>query len=585
MKRRFQVTLLAVAIASLSASAFALAPVIGEFKSPIIADNTPVTGSNHFVYPDVFDLNTKATDPDNTVAPAGIIWSMTGDGTYRIDNRVPITVGTDNPNAPGAKEIGKTGQEDPDKVDTNVRTITFRNNALSPVGGPDVNPGGSGVLPAQTKAVTLFASDGSTYTMKSFLVYTDKGGVDRLSGAPISAFTPVVAPATPGTGGTGVNGWTTFSIIGSPTFTSTGGLCINSPLANGAFGGWVSPYGLLPLLANQVYRIRLTVSAPTAIAAGQAPLWDFVIDNFGGATTGESKYSSQYIFWDNNGNANSAGLASPNGRHTFDIWFSPLAITMADWNDPNTGEFRASNDANNDGRLQFRYLDLDNSAVDGQNDAGTQCMTQFQLDRIDNAALTASSTLYTNSTFAANTHVVTPLNLVANGTTVTYPSGALQVAPSTSTSWDVEVISIDVGDNNVNYSQPTTLSDNWPIPWTSNQLLKYTAGVQAPNALGETNGPDAITLQMDPASTEVLEQDLIALTSNKIGGPKAASVSDYTSFFFSHNKSASPTTQLGFLRARVVLLCRSDLHQPGSKTGGFRLTYQKVEVIDTSSLP
>jgi hypothetical protein len=314
-------------------------------------------------------------------------------------------------------------------------------------------------------------------------------------------------------------------------------------------------------------------------------LWDFVIDNFGGATTGESKYSSQYIFWDNNGNANSAGLASPNGRHTFDIWFSPLAITMADWNDPNTGEFRASNDANNDGRLQFRYLDLDNSAVDGQNDAGTQCMTQFQLDRIDNAALTASSTLYTNSTFAANTHVVTPLNLVANGTTVTYPSGALQVAPSTSTSWDVEVISIDVGDNNVNYSQPTTLSDNWPIPWTSNQLLKYTAGVQAPNALGETNGPDAITLQMDPASTEVLEQDLIALTSNKIGGPKAASVSDYTSFFFSHNKSASPTTQLGFLRARVVLLCRSDLHQPGSKTGGFRLTYQKVEVIDTSSLP
>jgi hypothetical protein len=486
---------------------------------------------------------------------------MTGDGTYRINNRVPITVGTDNPNAPGTKGIGVAAQDDPDSVDSNVRTITFRNHALSPVGGPDVVTGGSGVLPAQTKAVTLFASDGSTYTMKSFLVYTDKGGIDRLSGG--TALTVVVNTATPGTGGTTpVTQWTTFSIIGTPVFTSTGGLCINSPLAADGFGGWASPYGILPLLANQVYRVRISMSAPTAIAAGVTPCWDFVIDNFGGATTGESKYSSQYIFWDNNGNANSAGLASPNGRHTFDMWFSPLAISMADWNDPNTGEFRASNDANNDGRLQFRFLDVANSAVDGQNDGGTLCMTQFQLDRIDLAALTpvSGAPLYTNATFAANTHVVTPLNIVPNGTTTTFPSGALQVAPSTSTSWEVEVITLDVGDNVVNYSQPTTLSDNWPIPWTSNQLLKYTAGVQAPNATGETNPPDAITLQIDPASTEVLEQDLLALTSNKIGGPKAAAVSDYTSFFFTHNKSTSPITQLGFLRPRVVLLCRNDLH-------------------------
>jgi hypothetical protein len=341
----------------------------------------------------------------------------------------------------------------------------------------------------------------------------------------------------------------------------------------------------MPLLANQVYRIRISVSASAAIGAGATPAWDIVLDNFGSATVGESKYSCDYIFWDNNGNANSAGLATPNGRHTFDCWYSPLAISMADWNDPNTGEFRASNDANNDARIQFRFIDVDNSAVDGQNDAGNLCMTQFQIDRVDIAGLTATSTLYNNTTYSASTHTVTPLNIVPNGTTTTFPGGAVQVSPSTSTSWELEVIAIDPGDANVNYSQPTSLSDNWPIPWTSNQLLKYTAGIQAPTATGDTNPPDAITLQVDPASTEVLEQNLLALTSNKIGGPKAASVSDYTSFFFSHNQSASPIPQLSFLRTRLVLLCRNDLHAPGSKTGGVKMTYQKVEVIDTSSLP
>jgi hypothetical protein len=306
MKRRFQVTLLAVAIASLSASAFAMAPVISDFPSPIIADDTPATGSNDFVYPDVFDLNTKATDPDNTVAPSGIIWSFTGDGTYSINNRQPLNLGTDDPNAPGTKEVGKTGQDDSESVDSNPRTITFRNSSLSPDGGSRTDPGGGpGLKPAYTKPVTLFASDGSTYSMTTFLVYTDKSGEDRISGGAI--MTSVLAPSTPAT--TGTFPWTSADAlggIGSESFSASGGLCINSPLAGANFGTWISPYGILPLLANQVYRIRISISSSTAIAANATPAWDFVVDNFGSATQGESKYSSDFIFWDNNGSANSA---------------------------------------------------------------------------------------------------------------------------------------------------------------------------------------------------------------------------------------------------------------------------------------
>jgi hypothetical protein len=208
-------------------------------------------------------------------------------------------------------------------------------------------------------------------------------------------------------------------------------------------------------------------------------------------------------------------------------------------------------------------------------------MTQYQIDRIDISQINSQSTLL-NTTFSASTNTVTTI-VNAAPTNVSYAGGSATITPSNSTAWETEVINFDPGDTTVDYNTPTTLSDNWPIPWTSNQLLKYTCGIQAPDATGETNPPDAITLQMDPASTEVLEQDLLALTTNKIGGPKASVVNDYTMFFYTHNKSASPISQLSFLRTRVGILCRSDLHTAGTKTGGLKITYEKVDVMDTST--
>lgn len=630
MKRRFEVTLLAVAIASLSASAFALAPTISDFRSPIIADDTPATNSNDFVYPDAIDLDQQGTDPDATVASSGIIWSFTSlsgpstiDNTYRLNNRQAMNIlGGDNPNAPGTKEVGKTGQDDPEQVDNNPRTITFRNQTLSPVQGDGVTVGPNdtslnghpGLALAYTRLITMFASDGTTYTMGtakhgSYFVYTEKNGTDRLS-QPAGGGTSIIAPTNPATF-TGGNAWISsspfhgFSGFTDPTFSNaaTAGLCMATPLATSAVGSWYSPYGLLPLVANQVYRVRVKVSAPTPIAVGASPLWDFIIDNTDSGSVAspthvQSKYGGDFYFWDNAGGANSAG-ADPNsgtqpGDHQFDIWWTPLAVNSPGWNDSTNGEFSAANAGQIDGRLQFRLLDTANSAVDGQNDAGTLCMTSIQVDRYAYSSLVVSSTPF-NVASAGMTLSAFNVNNLFNGivrTTGTTGdmtlsvSNGIQIVPNTAGAWDaVEIINVDPGDGVYNPVQDTGITDDFPIAYQANQLLRFTAGIQASDAASQSHPPDAFRMNFDTPSSEVQEQNILGLYANTIGGPTASAVTDYATFFFTHHVPASSNpADWTRARPRIGALTLSSLHAVGYNCGGFKITYEKVDVIDTSSL-
>jgi hypothetical protein len=372
-------------------------------------------------------------------------------------------------------------------------------------------------------------------------------------------------------------------------------------LTAGGFGGWVSPYGILPLVTNNVYRIRVNVSTGSAAAIAQSvtPLWDIVLDNFSGtASVKDQRYSAEWLFWDNNGSADSAGLADPAGRHVFDCWWAPMPVLLSDWNDSANvnGPFNVAQSAVKDGRLQFRFLDVDNSAVDGQNDAGTLCLTSYQIDRMPVDALTpvAGAALLDKGPgrpggdFSASTHVLSTLNLDVNPSAVlTFPGGTALIQPASGTAWDnVEVANFDPGDTNVNYGTPTTLSDNWPIPWTGNQLLKYTMGIQAPDPEGQTNPPDVIHMMMDTASTEVLSDNNVLFTTSLVGGPKSAAVNDYMMLYYTHNKTLHTTPQYGFLRTRFGILCRSDLQTgsppSASNTRGVTITYEKLEQVDTA---
>jgi hypothetical protein len=590
MKQRFVVTLLAVAIASLSASAYAIAPVINDFRSPIIADDTPVTNSNVFVYPDVFDLNTKANDPDLTVTPANIIWSFTGDGTYRINNRLPMNLGGgDNPNAPGTKSLA--AGDDPatsgTTQDANVRTITFRNNALSPVGGPNVDPITIGILPAQTKLVTLFASDGSSYTQKSFLVYTYNNGADALSGKSLTPYQALTTPAA------GTTAWTSSNLIGTTTFSSgANGLCVQVPTTGANFGGWSSPYGIIALAKNNVYRVRIDVAGVPTIAQSATPLWDFVFDNVA-PSAAQQKFSTDIINWDTFGGANAAGPTT-GGRHIFDLWWAPLPIQAADWNDATNGEFRPANDAFNDVRFQYRILDV--GAVDSDNDSGTLCLRSTTIDRIDIADLAIASTAYNNANLTAvNTTVST---IFPTSTNKVYAAGKLTLTPTTpgvgttppapptsAGSWGVEIITVDVGDATVNFGTPSSLTDNWPIPWVSNQLLKTEAGVTAPDSTGQSNPPDVIRLMMDAPTNEIGQDSLVSSGANLLGMPKTASETIYTAFYHTQNKTLNATPEFQALRPRFSLLCVDAVLSGGTSNvnnGGATLNFLRVNRIDVS---
>jgi len=603
MKQRFAVTLLAVAIASLSATAFAIAPVISDFRSPVIGDDAPVSNSNDFYYQDVFDLNTKASDPDLTVTPGNIIWSYTGDGTYRIDNVVPLnTLSESIITPPAAKRIGDAANQDSKSADGNPRTITLRNVVWSPDDatprqdppGPNGILDGQGGKPNHIRALTVFASDGSSATMKSFTVYTYDGGSDALSGIAMELVEGTTTPS----------GWTSSSIIDPVTFTSTSGLCIGTGLAGNFFASWTSPYKVFDLTQNKVYRFRINVETTATVAVGATPLWDFVIDNV--APTGsEQKYSYDQLVLDNHGGKNSVGQAEPTGKRNFDLWWAPLPVEDASWNNATTGEFATAHDPFNDGRFHFRVLDV-NGTVDGNNDAGTICLRSYRIDQIDVDDLAVTSNAFlrddisSTNTFGTSIFGATSFTYGGGNVTITpnvagveNAGGPTVLPPATPGSWNLEVVLLDVGDTTIDFTpaNANSLLDNWPVPWTSNQLLKTTVNLQAPNALGENNPPDAIRLVHDSVTSEIAADSIVSAGANLIGLPKQTAT-NYVMFFHTQNETASPTTQYHRIRPRLGLLFQEGIFSGGLtgtgkssvNNGGVRVNSFRVDVLDINGL-
>jgi len=585
MKRRFQVTLLAVAIAVVGSTAFAMAPTIGFVPSPVIADDTPATTANNFFYPDALDADTLATDEDGTVESTGIIWSYYSDsGNYQINGRDsldPENVANDPNNPTSAQELGApgatydSGLDDPDAVDSNLRTWTFRDKGYSPIGGApyaDPNPTNETTEVIRNEVVTLFASDGSSWSMTSVMVYTESNGRDRLSSTG-----EVILDQTP----SGTLGWTSSDLSGGAmTFLDSSGLCIQTPAAGSNFGLWVSPYDIVDLTQSKVYRVRLTMdSNGTPIAAGETPFWDFVIDNNGSAGA-QNKYAADFMNWDKEGGANSVGLSTTTGRGTFDIWYAPPAVTAADWNDPSTGEFIAASDADNDMRFTFRVLDVD-GVVDGPNDAGTICLRNVNVTTFDIDTLTpVGSPIYNVTDITASTHVIGSV-FGATNTTTSFSGGDVTISPVASNpdAWDVEVISFDPG--NTDTSTAAELLDNYPVPWEADKLLKGTLTVQAPNAQGESTPPDVISMVWDSPTNELLSRNEVYAATNTLGLPKVAAPTDLVSFFYTHNLTASSATNYDNLRMRVLLLLTDTIDAGGNANnlGGITILAEKIEEI------
>lgn len=496
MRKGFTVTLLTVAVAMMGSNAMSMAPVISEIKDIIVADDSGATGSNNFVYPDAIDLNNSVSDGDT--ADSAIIWSYYDeDGNYLINAKPSLPLGNDGLTPPAANIIagpGATASDDPDAVDSSLFTITVRNDALSPIGGPNVDPAGTGILPAFTSTVLFFASDGDQVTSGGTTIYTEADGTDRLSpagGIEVYNFNF----------GTGVDGWFGATVLangGTATASQTAnGLCLTVSAAGDNIANWTSPYGLLDLVDNAVYEVRATMNT-TQTGEDQIPFWDLGIINLDvtGAQTGANAYGGNFYFLDNLGNINdnlggSQGIG--NFRNEFVIYWTPLPVSLASWRSSTTGAFQAASDPFNDAQLSFRTFDIGSSGYGAANDSGTICLQELKIYRHDLDALSILTTDYSDTSLASGDVTAT-----GPGTTFAFSGGALSLTPSSANGWLAGQIDIVPGTGTVDGPGGPQPLESWPLTWPSDVLYLMTVDASIPNAGVQTSGvPDQFMIQLE----------------------------------------------------------------------------------------
>lgn len=585
MRKGLNVTLMTVAVALIGMRAMAMAPTISEIPSPIVSDGgtgtqaNQVNAENNFVYPDALILATYVTDPDG---PNPIVWSQAqaAPEIYTFNGVAGLDLGTEDPLAPGAKSINDQvlgGEENPD---SDAGSVTIRNENLSPLAQlppPFPDPaGGPGFLASETKVVTLFASDGATYSQTDVVVYTEDDGVDRLSTG--EAFIDVLVETFATHDWRFVQGLVDFGTVTSSETGAT--LCLEVTAAGLNDGEWFSDYPWFDLVDNSVWRLRFNMTT-TAGAAGQTPLVAFIVDNsdpddeFGGANA----YNQEHFFLDNLSGANSP-LGSSWGLAQHQYWFTPPQVSTAQWRSTSTGAFNPANDSIIDARGRFRIFDLDGFGWNAANDAGNVCIDNIDVDRAPLGAMQVVDTPYdvTNITDSASGGTHLAAGLV--GTTVNFAGGDVTLSPS-GASWTAEVAEVVPGDtvNDPGVGGPDIV-DNYPLTWVANQVLMIEVDVSAPDAAAAGSPPDLIRFGFDGPTNELIELGVVTGSLSAAGMPKTTSAT-YRSFVYTHAVTLSTVDEHDRLRPRMDLICNDALNFSGQtqNTGGITVESMTVKRV------
>jgi hypothetical protein len=357
--------------------------------------------------------------------------------------------------------------------------------------------------------------------------------------------------------------------------------------AGGNIGEWVSPYGIIPLVNNNAWRIRANMSSNQTTALS-GPLWDIIIRNLNiDGSVGDDAYLADYFWFDNTGSANRIGT-SP-GLTTFDLWYAPSPLLQGRWRSTSAGAFTGANDARNDLRLNFRVLDSDSAGIGGEVDSGQICLTGLTIDRFDLSKLyvTGNADVYNLNPVISGINGVRVIDLLTQfgitsgaGSTKDFSTAPLTIGPADPLGWLTEITGITPGDNNdpvassPAYGTGTDTIDNYPIVWEGNVLYQLLVELTAPDATSETNGPDAIRLGFDAKSIEIFADSYITTGMGAVGMPKrttsltnggsgtALGIQTYTMFLWSHNATLSPVPNIGRLRPRIDIMNTTNFNRP-----------------------
>lgn len=597
MRNGLTKTLAAVAVGLLACSAFASVPVVQEIPSPVITDDAnPVTGSYLFIYADWLSpgsLNDYVSD-DGPLS--NIVWSFTADnGNYGVNGAQRLTGADSLVTPPAAKVINSQANETAAgeyDVDNNVLTPTVRDISLTPYhAASGTNPGQPAGTIVDTAQVTFWASDGTTAgaTKRPMTFYTQEwdgtpAGGDRISATPTP---PPVHVATLDFS-TGTNNWTSATPL-NVTYQTAGGLCISVSAvgqAGAAIGQWISPYGVIALTDNSVWRARATLTS-TQTTAGQVPLWDIYFQNLntdasGNPTAGGQAYIGDYLYVDQAGSANAVKGPSV-GTNNFELWYTPSAVETPQWRNATSGIFTTTYDGQRDMRIVFRLLDAGGSYGGAAAANGQICLTNLSIDKFDLANIQSSTNLYTLSPLVVGINGVSVGN-VGDGSVQDFNNNPLTITPSST--WSANIVNITPGDtNNPDISSgsydPNAVPDNYPLPWTTGAVYQIVAELSAPNAAAETNGPDAITISFDSKTNELAGDSYATTGLSAVGSPKQVSTVGSTQNYMSII-GTGVVTNSAVVNANLLRWKMSILNSPsfgGTATGGLRIHSIKVNKI------
>lgn len=598
MKRGLTLTLMTVAIAMLSLQAMAAAPVIGTIPSPIIGDEGGMTQPREFVFKDAINLTspTVVLDPDTSSSALKWSYEMATTQVYEINGVEPVTEsdGIDIYLNPGAKQINNQvlgGEYNPDGK---AATITIRNIKWSPVVNAAASePDYLGVGDAQV--VTLYASDGTTFTSEDVIFYTSNGGFDGFTGE-MPPYERVKQETFSGT----VAGFA-YTNYGATSGTAGGtALCIEGGAdhpgttenPDGAYiGQWDSAYNYITVAANTVFNIRAYVNG-SQTSAGHTPFWDMYVSNYvwdGSAMRGLNLFGGDAYIQDNRGGANSALSTSSGSGTLYQMWWTPLAIDTPQFTNSTSGAFIAANADGLGASVSFRMLDVD--AQNGKDKSGSLCLTTLIVDKwpLSSMRLIGSSPIWSvnGGQFAAANASGTGTVLAETfvGTQFTYPSGNLLITPSTASA-GVDVITITPGRNldwaidddpATTQNEAQAIADNFPVAWQSDKLIMLTAEMAAPTATDASNPLDVILLGMDNPTNEVLMESFVTNEANFCATPKTTAAT-YRAFFWTHKVSVSTNAYHKFLRPRLFFYNSASLTK-GNNTGATRVSKLAVQEV------
>ncbi|MEN6626390.1 MAG: hypothetical protein ABFD69_09205 [Candidatus Sumerlaeia bacterium] len=576
-----------------------MAPAIDELPDIIVGDADCASESNVFVFADCIDLDAKVYD--DLTSQTGIIWSyVTDPDVYRINGVPPLDPAVDDFVNPPADKRVDTHQDVLDP--TGPRTITIRDNLRSPLNeengvGPYADRAGSTAIGPSaiidSRVVTLFASDGTTATSRSFMVYTCDNGWDCYSGPTYSYYLRPLGD--PPADWAYAQNWTGTEPAELP------GLCIKAHKGGTDDANWNSRYGTLSLAPNMVWEVRLKV-ATTATTAFHTPTWMLVYDNYGyvgqeGA--GNNEYGGEAFFVDNEGGANSpiAGI----GRHQFQAYIMPIQEQTPQFSNATTGFLRPVWDSRNDMRLILRVMGLPQYSVD-QWDAETIAFQEIAVWSHDLSDMAVHSNLLSVHRFVdAEANPGDPngfgIDTAGTSSSLTFNAdGSASIAPVKN--WNAGTyVMFRPGDKTIQENGQyveSAFADNYPIPWVADSLYYIEFTLSAPSAWAELNQPDIIRVGADtftnellcdhflvPNTPELYDGEIGPTTVRGVSTPRYGTPQKYACFFYTN--SVSKTAVAGGARWRPKLdLLTSSLISPNGRTdnrAGFTIHAMSVKQV------